>query len=173
MRPLTALTAAVAAVLVVGVAAGCSSSKTGHDTPTSTAPTSIAPTSTAPATQSSGPTATTTLSESERVAQWYAGVKDHIAAVQSATEAIKTAAQNQQVSALPGLCGQLHDNVVAVSDDPAPPNKLMAAAVASAVTAYIGAAQSCLAGDYNAAATGINAGAADLSRANIIMNNLS
>jgi hypothetical protein len=171
MRPLIALAAVAAAVTVLGAAAGCSSSKSGDHTPTSAPP--VTSTAAATSTATSTATATSTLGDAERVAQWYAGVQAHFASIQSDTEAIKVAAQNTKVAALPGLCGELRVNVATANSDPVPPNKLLASAVTSALAAYGGAATSCLAGDYNAAATSINKGAAFLAQANSIMSNLS
>lgn len=171
MRPLSAL---AAAVLVIGAAAGCSSSNSGDHTPSTPPATSTAAaTPTTTATPTAAPTATATLSDGGRVALWYAGVKAHYASIQSDTEAIKSAAQHNKPSALPNLCAKMRLDVGTADGDPTPPNKLMAAAVSASLSAYGAAAQSCLAGDYNGAATGINTGAAYLLQADNIMNNLS
>jgi hypothetical protein len=169
MRPLNSLTTAVSAVLIlgaVGATAACSSSKSGGgpSTPPASSP-AATPTPTA--------TDSTTLSAAVQVAQWYQGVQGHFGAIQTDTEAIKTAAQNQQVGQLPKLCGQLRDDVAAVKKDPQAPQKQLSLTVAAAMAAYGSAAQSCLAGNYAAAATGINSGAAYLTQANQIMNDLS
>jgi hypothetical protein len=168
MRPLIAIAAAVSAVTIAGAAAGCTSSQ-GRDHPsTSPPPATSSGTSTPPVT-----TETATAGSAALVAQWYEGVSAHFATIQTDTEAIKNAAQSQKVSDLPNLCGALQVHVATSLSDPAAPDKALAAAVSSALTAYGGAATSCLAGDYNGAAAGINKGAAYLTQANNIMANLS
>ena len=165
MRPLNALAATAAAVVLAGAAAGCSSAGSGDRAPSSPPAT----------TSAASPTPTTAKAPQDayaRVQQWYAGVQAHVAAIQTSTEAIRTAALNKNVSALPPLCAALHNSVLRVLGDPLPPDKLMAAAFSTSMASYNDAATSCLAGDYNATAAGINTGAQYLSQANNIMNNL-
>jgi hypothetical protein len=108
-----------------------------------------------------------------RVAQWYAGVAGLFAAIQVDTERIQADATQQDVQSLQGHCASLRADAAKVQGSPTAPDKRIAAAVATAMTAYVAAAQSCLQGDYPATATQINKGGAALESANAIMNNLS
>jgi hypothetical protein len=175
MRPLTTLFAALACIVVGVSASACTSNSSAKHTPSSSSSTVASTTGTTDSGSAavSPTTAGPTQSAYDRVQAWYDGVATHFAAIQDITGAIKDAAGASNVAALPNLCGQLRHDVTVVDSDPAPPDKLMAAAVIASMNAYSDAARSCLAGDYGAAATGINKGAVYLDKANQIMNNLS
>lgn len=167
MRPLITRAAPLLVGLSVLVSvAGCTSSSGGeHSSSRPPATTSSSP---LPATTETAPAGT-----AAQVQQWYEGVSTHFATIQTDTEAIKSAAQTQKASDLPNLCGALQVHVAAAFSDPAAPLKTLATAISSALGAYARAATSCLAGDYNTAATGINQGASYLTQANAIINSLS
>jgi hypothetical protein len=109
---------------------------------------------------------------SGRVAQWYAGVAGLFAAIQVDTEHIKDDATKQDVRSLSGHCTNLRTDAAKVQGAAAAPDKRIAAAVATAMSAYASAAQSCLQGNFPATAAAINQGAAALESANSIMNNM-
>jgi hypothetical protein len=108
-----------------------------------------------------------------RVAQWYAGVAGLFAAIQVDTEHIKDDATKQDVQSLTAHCTNLRSDAAKVQGAAAAPDKRIAAAVATAMSSYVSAAQSCLQGNFPATATAINQGAAALESANSIMNNMS
>jgi hypothetical protein len=157
------------AAAVTLLLAGCTSSG-GTDAPSApvTATVSTSPVTAPSATAGEGqPT-----DASGRVAQWYAGVAGLFAAIQVDTEHIKSDATKQDVQSLQTHCANLRTDAASVESAPAAPDKRIAAAVATAMRAYVSAAQSCLQGDYPTTAVQINKGGAALESANAIMNNL-
>lgn len=123
----------------------------------------------APAGSSSGQP---TLSPFQQAQAWFASVQDIYTSIQQDTEAIKMAAGKQDVTSIHNACAALQADNEKARLAPAPPDRLMIAAVGSATDAYAQAAQACLAGDYATTATQIDQGAYYLARANDIMNNM-
>lgn len=159
----------IGSALLVGTVAACGSGTgASHSDPPATHPAATAP-ATAPT-----PTATASgRSPFQQAQAWFASVQDIYTSIQQDTEAIKLAANKQDVTSVRNACAALQADNEKARAAPAPPDPLMAAAVGSATDAYAKAAQACLAGDYKTTATEINQGAYYLQRANDIMNNMN
>jgi TolA-binding protein len=161
-RFLPALVAA-AAVLTAAACASSASSPPARSTP-------VPPAGSA---TSSAPTATPSQGAFARNEAWFSQLRTSFAAIQTDTEKIKDAAGRSDLHALPALCTGLKKDAVRVDGAPAAPDPRVAAAVAAAMSQYKSAADSCLRGDYGAAADGINAGAHALQQANAVLTDLA
>lgn len=117
-----------------------------------------------------GPRATQTLTPFQLAQAWFASVQPIYTSIQQDTEVIKTAAAKQDLNSIHSACQALQQDNQKARLAPAPPDRLMIAAVGSATDAYAQAAHACLSGDYATTATEIDQGAYYLSRANDIMN---